>query len=91
MHLLVTILDTGIEPNFIRKSELPTGFETQVSTGPLPSIWDANKNHLQIFCIIKLRVNLRHTQDNLNFIVCKTLAASAIIRANFCDQHVKAI
>lgn len=39
---------------------------------------------------IKLRVHLGHTNINIKFIVCETLAAPAIIGKDFCDQHVKA-
>lgn len=91
MHRLLTILDTEARPSFIRKSELRTGSETQLFTGPLLNIWDANKNPLQMLDIIELRVYLRHRQIPLNFIICKTLAASDIIGVEFCDQHVKAV
>lgn len=91
MHRLVFILDTGAGPNFIRKSELPTGLETQLSTKPLPNICDANKNPLQMLGVIKLRVHLGHTQVTLKFIVCKTLAPSTIIGAGFCERSVNSI
>lgn len=41
--------------------------------------------------IIKLLVHLDHTQVTLKLIVCETLAASAIIGADCCEQYVKGI
>lgn len=83
---LVAIPDTGAGPNFVRESELPDRFETQLSTGLLPNICNAYRNPLQMLGIVKPHVLLGNTQETFNFIVCKTLAASAITGAEFCDQ-----
>lgn len=91
MNRLVSILIREAKPNFISRNELPSWFETQMSTELLPNIYNANKSPLRILGIIKLRVHLGHTRVVLKFIVCETLVASAIIGTDFCDQHVKAI
>lgn len=41
--------------------------------------------------IINLRFHIGHTQVSLKFIVGETSAASTILGADFCDQHVKTI
>lgn len=85
MHRLVTILDTEVGPNFISNKELAIGIEFQLSTESVPNIYDANKNLLRMLDQIKLQVHLGHTRITLEFILCKTLAASVIIRAEFCN------
>lgn len=40
---------------------------------------------------VRMLVHLKNTKTTLKFILCATLAAAAILEADFCDQHVKAI
>lgn len=54
MDPLVIILDTENEPIFISRNKLLAKFETQISTGLLPNICDANENLLGMLSIIKL-------------------------------------
>lgn len=90
IHRLENTLETGAGPNFVIESELSTGFETKLSTGPLSNIDKASKNPLLILPIIKFQVHF-HVKLTLKIIVCETLAASVIIGTHSCVQHVKAI
>lgn len=49
------------------------------------------KNQLRMLGTIKLQARLNHTRVVPKFIVWDTLVASAIIGADFCDQHVMEI
>ena len=87
---ILSILDTGAGPNFIRSDEL-NGIEAVIRQGPLPDICDANNKPLQLLGTIKLPVRLGNFSSRIEFIVCKTLAAPAILGADFCDRFVSAI
>lgn len=91
MYRPETILDTRARPNLTTKTEPLATFEIQTSTEPLPNICVANKNLLRMLVINMLPVYLSHTRVTFKFIACKTLLASAIIGADFHDQHVRAI
>lgn len=68
MQRLVAILDIENRTTFTSKIELISGFEDQRFIGPLPNIYDANKNLLQMLGIIKLRVHWGITKITLSFI-----------------------
>lgn len=59
--------------------------------GPPPNICYANESSLRMLGTIKLQVPFRHKKVVLKFIVRDTLAAPAIIGADFCDQYVNTI
>lgn len=59
-------------------------------TGPVQYICNARENPLRMLNTIKLQVHSGHRSVILTFIVCETLAASATVGADYCDQHVKA-
>ena len=61
----LTILDSGAGPNFIRKSELPLGFEDRIKYGPLPSVNDANNNPVRMVGLIDLVVRLGNRLVNV--------------------------
>ena len=87
----LTVLDTGAGPNFIRKDELPPGFESRLRYGPLLNIGDANNNPLSMLGVISLIVRLGTFLVKLDFIVCERLAAPVILGCDFCDRFVEAI
>lgn len=91
MKRTLSVLDTGAGPNFIRKSELPSRFERQVRTGPLPDICDANGKPLSMLGAATLPVRLGNRLVKVEFIVCNKLAAPAILGCDFCDRFVEAI
>ena len=87
----LTILDTGAGPNFISRAELPDEVDGLIRHGPLPDICDANSNPLDMIGTVKLPVRLGHFLCLVEFIVCRSLAASAILGADYCDRFVEAI
>ena len=87
----LTILDSGAGPNFIRKSELPPGFEDRIKFGPLPSVNDANSNPVKMVGLIDLVVRLGNRLVKVEFIVCERLAAAVILGCDFMDRFVEAI
>lgn len=90
-HRLMTKRNTGAGPNFKSKNELPIRFEIPIPNRPLPNVCNANKISVRMLGIINLQIHVGHTRDTIQFIVCETLAASAIIGSDFCDKHLKAI
>lgn len=88
---LVSVLDTGAGRNFIRRSELPPGVEDRMRYGPLPDICDANNNPLSMLGIISLPVRLGRHLALVDFVVCTSLGAQAILGADYCDKFVEAI
>lgn len=87
----VAIIKTEAGTNFIPKNKLPDRFETKMSTRPLQYLFDTSHNLLQTIRIVKMPVLLSWTQAALRFIICKTLKASTIIGADFCNQHVTVV
>lgn len=87
----LTILDTGAGPNFIREQELPEHVVGRLRAGPLPEICDANNRPLNMLGTVNLVVQLGTFVVRDVFIVCRTLAAPAILGADFCDKYVEAI
>ena len=85
------VLDTGAGPNFIRKDELPQGFEEYLRYGPLSNIGDANNKPLSMLGIIDLLVRLGTYLVKVDFIVCDRLAAPVILGCEYCDRFVEAI
>ena len=87
----LSVLDTGADPNFIRKNALPAGDLTPLSYGPLPDVSDANSNPIQVKGIMRLLIRLKTRAYWIEFIMCDSLAAPVILGCNFCDKHVEAI
>ena len=87
----LSVLDTGAGPYFIRKNPLPAGDLTPISYGPLPDIADAKSNAIHVKGITRLLVRLKTRAYWVEFIVCDSLAAPAILGCDFCDKHVEAI
>ncbi|CAN8076114.1 unnamed protein product [Agarophyton chilense] len=76
---LLTVLDTGAGPNFIRISELGPIDQEQIRYGPLPDIEDANRNAVRTLGPVKLLVRLGQFLMKVAFIVCKSLAAPVVL------------
>lgn len=55
---VMSVLDTGTGPNFIRGSELSLEVEQKIEAGPLHDICDANNNNLLMRGTIKFPVGL---------------------------------
>lgn len=91
MPRLVSVLDTRAMPNFIGRSKLPNGFESQMSTGPRSDICNVNWNPQRMLGTTKMLVYLGNTRVALKLIISETLAAAAILGINFSDQHVRTI
>lgn len=91
INCLITFFDTVAGPRVTHISKLPTVFEIQLSIRPLPNILHTSTNLLEILGIIKLVVNLGHTQRTLYFVFYKTLPAFVSIDTEFFDLHVKQI
>ena len=88
---ILSVVDTGAGPNFIRFSELPPGISNEIRHGPLPDICDMNNRSLGMICIVKLPVRLGRFLSVADFIVCPKLAAPLILGADYCNRFIEAI
>ena len=86
---VLSVLDTGAGPNFIRRSMLPPG--APVRQGPLPSVSDVNNNPIAMSGTVRLVVRLGAYVVKLDFIVCERLAAPVILWCDYLDRFVEAI
>ena len=91
LRRLLSVVDTGAGPNFIRREELPPGIEKDIRYGPLPDICDANDRPLRMIGTIRLVVRLGRLVSLADFIICQQLAAPMILGADYCDRFVEAI
>ena len=86
---MLTVMDTGAGPNFIRKDLLPT--EADIETVDTPDICDANGHLLGIEGSIRLAVRLNNQYSIVEFYVCKTLSVPVLLGCDYCDKYVEAI
>ena len=91
LRRICTVLDTGAGPNFIKESSLSPASREKMIKGGLPNICDANGNPLSMMGRLKLVTRLGSSLVLVDFVVCRTLAADAILGADFCDRYVEAI
>lgn len=91
MFRVLTILDTGAGPNFVRQAELLDELDRYIRHGPLPEIFDANNKPLPMVVSVKLPVKVGTFLDIVGFIVSQTLAGPVILVADFCDRFVEDI
>lgn len=85
---LLTILDTGAEPNFIQKDIMADKMKHITDHGAFPNILDANGNPIRMTGRSNLQVELGTYGLTLDFISCDLLAAPCILGADLCNKIV---
>lgn len=75
----LAILDSSTDNNFIRKDSLPTGYETYLKPGTLPSVCDASGNQLDMYGVVTLQVELVGYCLAVDSIFCNRQTATCIL------------
>lgn len=81
----LTVLDTGIGPNFVRKELVPSSILDQMKMGPMPSIADDNGKPVLSMGTVPLVVPLGDLVVKVEFVVRERLVASVILG---CDSAI---
>lgn len=87
---MLSILDTGAGPNFVRRSFLSTNAVIR-APNPDDNIRDANGNRLDVMGHCEMEVQLGTFVTRATFMVCHNLAAPVILGCDYCDRFVEAI
>lgn len=91
MFKVLTILDNGAGPNFVRRAELRDEIKKYIRHGSLPYICDANNRLLPMVGTVNLSVKLEAFLVHIKCTVCQSLAAPAILGADYFNGFVEAI
>lgn len=91
MFRLLTILDTGAGPKFVRRNELLYEVGWYIWHDLLPDICYANNKPLHLVRTVKVPLKLGNLRVYIDFIVCLSLAAPATLDADFWNRFEEAI
>ena len=92
MHAVSAVLDTGAGPNLVREDLLPADWHKYAqNVAELPRICDANNRRLKVAGVVPMYVDIGGRRLQTSFLVCKELAAPAILGCSFIQRFVSAI
>lgn len=83
MFRVLTVLNTGAGPNFIRQTEISPEVEKNLKRAPPLEKYDANNRPLLLVGTVKQPVRLETFFFRVEFIVCQRLKAPVILGADF--------
>lgn len=88
---ILSILDTGAEPDHVRNDVLNASLTIWIRHKYLQHIHDARKQRLKRLGAFDLAVQFTSCYRQVNFFVCNSLAAPIILCAGFCDTFLQGI
>lgn len=88
---VLSILDTGVGPNYAQRTVMTDEMERCIRHGPVLDICGANHMVTALVGTVKLPVNSGNFLVHVEFIVCQSLVALVILGANFCGRYLEAI
>lgn len=88
---LLTILNTGGGPNFVRNDVFPSRYKRMLEPAALTSPNDANNRPQRAVEQVSLSIRLGKLQAKYGLFVCQRLAAIVILGCKFCDYNVQSI